>query len=403
VKCKLVLLVFSFLILSSCAQASSQENASKWTEDFNYADIQQLQNAGWTISHAPGVSLQSGAVTLDGAQADTVISYRNLFQFAVSDWKVEAKGAWLGQGHSVLSVKAFTEKHSYVGFVDGYYNQFAFYRDDKQISRFGVYTETPNAYITLTLTLEGKNIPMYYNGHLEYTYSEEDGGSSVLTGVELISPWRGDARYDYVLAGEPNTEISQAGTLPPDTSGQSFPTATVLIGGGIAALVIGGVAVYYFLIAGGGGEGSGSGGVGDGTGGGSGQTSQQDSSLVQAQGNAQTQYQGQAQGQAAANYQDQSQGHAGGTYQVEPDPYDQAEGEAQAQYQNQAQGQAEVNYSQNQTQGHADGAYQTEQNLYQQAQGDAQAQYQQTNKTLKKLNANSQQENPDDASDDAKP
>jgi hypothetical protein len=154
---------------------------------------------------------------------------------------------WLGKGHSVLSVFIETEKYVYGWAVDGYYNYFSFYKDGQKILHFGIYGEKANQWVTLTMRKEGNKISLYYNGQIENTYNEADTVSSQVTGVEMISPWQGDAKYNYIIVGDSTTL-----GLPtaPTSSNGGFPMIPVLIGGGIAVVLIGG-AVYYFVFAGG--------------------------------------------------------------------------------------------------------------------------------------------------------
>jgi hypothetical protein len=83
-------------------------------------------------------------------------------------------------------------------------------------------------------------------------------------GVDVVGPWRGDAKYDYIMAGNPNATYSSSSTQTSTTSeGTSFPLSMLLIVGGIAVVVGGGVVVYVIFISGG--EAAGTSGVGAGS------------------------------------------------------------------------------------------------------------------------------------------
>jgi hypothetical protein len=259
------ILVLSALIILFCLPFIVQVNAtgSSWREDFNYASVSQMQAAGWSVSRPGGTSIDNGAVVLNGVGGDSAINIRNIFSSAVYDWKAEAKNMWLGHGHSTQSITVYTEKHKYVWSADGYYNEFALYRDDVKILRFGKYAEAANIWITLTMEKNGNTISMYFNGQLENTYTEKDTTLAKVTGVGLVSPWAGDAKYDYVwvedasVVGPPPTSTpiaSSPTSTGPSSSApaqSSFPTMPVLIGAGIAVAVGIGAAVYYFVVAGG--------------------------------------------------------------------------------------------------------------------------------------------------------
>jgi hypothetical protein len=159
---------------------------------------------------------------------------------------------WLGQGHTTNGVYVSTQKHSYSFSADGYYDEFAFYRDNVKILRFGSYQEVANQYFFMTMVRQGNTFSLYFNGELKNTYIEEDTQLSAATGIALCSPWRGDAKYDYYQLGEPTAMFTSSNpTATPLVSTDSFPMIPVLVGGGITAAIVGGIVVYYFFIAGG--------------------------------------------------------------------------------------------------------------------------------------------------------
>jgi hypothetical protein len=248
-KAKLWLFFAALLFsLSFAALVSAQTGQVYFNEDFNYASLDQMQAAGWTFTRPAGVSVGSGAVVLDGVGGDCPIHYNNHFSTGIFDWKVESKSMWLGQGHSTNGVYVSTQKHSYSFSADGYYDEFAFYRDGVKILRFGSYQETANQYFVMTMVRQANTLSLYFNGELKNTYTEEDTQLSAATGIALVSPWRGDAKYDYYQLGEPTAVFTSSN---PTVSTDSFPMIPVLVGGGITAAIVGGIVVYYFFIAGG--------------------------------------------------------------------------------------------------------------------------------------------------------
>ena len=243
-------LFFAILLfsLSFAALVSAQTGQVYFKEDFNYASLDQMQAEGWTFTRPAGISVSSSAVILNGVGGDCTINYNNHFPTGILDWKVESKSMWLGQGHTTNGVYVSTQKHSYSFSADGYYDEFAFYRDNVKILRFGSYQEVANQYFVMTMVREANTLSLYFNGELKNTYTEKDTQQSAATGIALCSPWRGDAKYDYYQLGEPNAAFASSA---PTESTNSFPIVPVLIGGGITAAVIGGIIVYYFFIAGG--------------------------------------------------------------------------------------------------------------------------------------------------------
>lgn len=185
------------LFFSSASIIHVQAADFEYRDEFNYANLDQMTTAGWTTSRTSGTSFDSGAVILDGTGGDTSINYRDHFPSGIYDWTAEARGMWLGQGRGTLSVGVATEHHSYSWSGDGYYSQFIFYRDSQIVTRFPGYVDALDEWFTLSMERQGDTIYCYLDGELEYTYTEDDTSPSQATGINLISPWAGDAKYDY--------------------------------------------------------------------------------------------------------------------------------------------------------------------------------------------------------------
>ena len=128
VKLLVILAVFMFVYCSVMA-ASAEVTTSIWREEMNYQSLNQLEAAGWTVTHEAGVSFSGSAIILDGTSQDTAIHYSNHFPSGISDWKVEDRSRWTLGSHCGNSVTAITNKHSYTFMADGWYGTYAFYRD----------------------------------------------------------------------------------------------------------------------------------------------------------------------------------------------------------------------------------------------------------------------------------
>ena len=226
--------VFLFFSLLYCVQVSSAEFF--WKDDFNYASVQDMQNAGWVLDNPAGTSLQADGVVIDGKDADTVIRYRD-FPEGLNDWNVETRSMWVGGKHSCPGLDVITEKHVYSFSGNGWYNDLNFDRD-------GV-TETIGSYIdqtgwvTMTMTKIGNTMNLYLNGELMKTYVEADSSPSALIEVDRISPWKGAMLYDYY-------QVNAAAVA----SSGDFPILYVAVGGGIAGSVAVGAAAYWYFFAG---------------------------------------------------------------------------------------------------------------------------------------------------------
>jgi hypothetical protein len=244
----------SILIGSDLSDVEAKGGSFLWSDDFDQRSLSELEASGWTTTHRDGVAFGSGGVILNGTSADTPIHYPGLTGVVGSDWKVEVRARWLGAGHSGLNVFVYTESHSYGFSADGYYNNFALYRDDRKELQFGSYTEKKGEWAILSMVKEGDTISMFFQGELKNRFVEQIAPLSKVTGVALISPWRGDSEYDYIGIGLPRDEGSSDGIL-------GVPIPIVLIGGGlVGALVAGGAVLTYFLVSSGAGSAAGAAG-----------------------------------------------------------------------------------------------------------------------------------------------
>ncbi len=253
-----------FLIILSIA-ISVRADSDIWLDNLTYSSINGLEAAGWVTSHSSGISFTSTGIVLDGSDADTTLHKQNL-PAGVFNWAAETKSRWLGAGHSGSSVYVVTEKHVYGFMPDGYYDNFAFYRDSAKVKTFEGYQEKRDTWITLKMEKSGEIIKLYYNGELIGNYTEVDTTPSQVTGVYMVSPWKGDAEYDYFKVwslsndgstvnptAEPNETVNPTSTV--DSTGSQFnsffsnPLVIIgIIGGAVAGA---GAAVYYFVAAGG--------------------------------------------------------------------------------------------------------------------------------------------------------
>jgi outer membrane protein assembly factor BamB len=193
----LAFLVVMLFFFSLVLLVNAQTETSIWRDDLNYSSFSLFQAAGWSSLHPTGVSFSGNGVILDGTQGDNTISYSNRFPSGIYDWKVEARSKWTLGSHSGINIGAVTEKHSYHFLADGWYSEFAFYRDSQKILRFGNYQEKSNEWITLRMEKHGNQIDMYFNDQLQNSYTETDTTPSQLIGYTTNSPWQGGAEFEY--------------------------------------------------------------------------------------------------------------------------------------------------------------------------------------------------------------
>jgi len=229
------------LCLSFVAVAYAQTGSVLWQEDFNYGSVAQMEAAGWSVDQNPaGVTVDSEGVILNGANGDALIRYYGTFP-AVNEWKVESRSMWPGEGHSGSGVNIITEKHSYGFTADGWYSQFGLYRDNVVVLTFGTYQEVAGAWLTLVLVKQGNTLSMYFNGALVNTYEEQDTQNSPTVRVDIISPWRGDVKYDYyrvvALDGSGGTSDNEIWCPQSPAMGIAAPVVSIVMVGAVSLLM----------------------------------------------------------------------------------------------------------------------------------------------------------------------
>lgn len=326
-----MLFAFSLVVM-----AKAQTYNSIWSDNMNYQSLDQLQAAGWTTSNPAGVNFTSSGVVVDDYSGDTSITYSGHFPSGIANWKVEDQSRWISGPHCGNDVTASTEKHSYSFMADGWYSEYVFYLDGSKIwtSATGTYSESQGELFTLTMEKSGSQINCYYNGHLEYTYTEKDSASSQIVSVSSVSPWEGGSEYDnFQLSSITGSNSSASGS----NSILSNPVAVGGIAGGVAVGVGAGVglAIHFGVIGGSaagsasagssaaatgsagsasgsgagaaGSSGTGGGGSGASESGGSGGADAGDSNLVADAGNIQQMQEANAAAQQAATIQAQMQ------------------------------------------------------------------------------------------------
>jgi hypothetical protein len=246
-----VLAVFVF-VYSSVMVVGAETQTSIWREEMNYQSLNQLEAGGWTVTHEVGVSFSGNGIILDGTSQDTAIHYQQKFPSGISNWKVEDKSRWTLGSHCGNIVTAITDKHSYSFQADGWYGNYVFYRDGQKTT-FGSFQESKNAWFTLAIEKQGKQINMYHNGEIKSTYTETDSATSQLIGVDAVSPWKGGSEYDYF-------EVWQIGDTSTQETQQSLLSNPIVIGGIVGAVGVGvGGVLYFFVLGGGGGAAGGAG------------------------------------------------------------------------------------------------------------------------------------------------
>ncbi len=100
-------IIYLFLAAVFSMNCFTSVQAAQFGTDFVYKDIKEMKEEGdWSISNEAGVTTTKNGVILDGS----TISISKGIPKRVLDWKVGARCAWLGSGHSYLNVQLATPK-----------------------------------------------------------------------------------------------------------------------------------------------------------------------------------------------------------------------------------------------------------------------------------------------------
>jgi len=187
-----------------------------WATNFNYQDLSEMQNEGWTISAPTGaVTLPGDGIVLDGSNGIAEVGYTSSIPTDIYDWKIDVKGMWLGgSGHSGLNVEMITERHTYIWALDGESGQYVFTRDGVKTIAIDGYVEKANEVVYLTIEKNGNYIGLYCNGKFLKYYAETDKQASRVTGVTFSSPSGSRSKYTYIGAFVPETKVFEEPTQP---------------------------------------------------------------------------------------------------------------------------------------------------------------------------------------------
>src|SRR5207245_6298839 len=110
-----------------------------------------------------------------------------------------ARAEWGGGPYGTLQVNAFTARHSYAWHVDGYFNQYVFYRDGQTAMRINGYNPAMNVWHTLRIDMLNGKISLYFDSSLITTYTETDPGTS-LTQFGPAAGWESTDSYTFMQA-----------------------------------------------------------------------------------------------------------------------------------------------------------------------------------------------------------
>ncbi len=184
--------------------AFTESNVSPCSDEFSYANVAALQSAGWTVTNPSYVSVDGSTVQLDNDGTTGAVISRSCP--AMLNWRVEARGEWVGRTYGTLSIVATTTYHSYNWLLDGQLVQYSLSRDGTKVITQSGYSPQLNVYATFAVQKYGNSITVYANGNFIATYTETDTRTDPLIGIGINSGFITTSKYDYIHVTSPTFE-----------------------------------------------------------------------------------------------------------------------------------------------------------------------------------------------------
>ncbi|MEM0448725.1 MAG: hypothetical protein QW520_02760 [Methanomassiliicoccales archaeon] len=198
----LITVFLAWLVLVSVIdlpQVKAESAAYSWTDHMDYFTFEEMEASGWTVGVPQHTYLNHSCVVLEmTAEPPTYISHR-LFPPGIFEWMAEVRGMWIeqfGPGKGAIGINVVTEGHNYGWALDGYYSNFALYRDNSVVMRWGQVVLERYRWYTMTMTMVENVLSLYLDGVLIETYIETDAPSQAI-GMDSVSPWLSTTQYDY--------------------------------------------------------------------------------------------------------------------------------------------------------------------------------------------------------------
>jgi hypothetical protein len=197
-----------------------------FNDDFNYANITEMQSAGWQLNGAVSSSwygFSNVTVTLqdDGNQGGSATWSK--IPPNLANWSVSMRANWVAgippDTVGDIPLNLITKGHTYIWQVDGFYGNYALSRYYpgqpccNAVVTVPGYVKQLNVFHILRVDMLNNVITAYVDGIPLATYVEPDltFGGTDLTSVAIGGAWETDTSYDWITA----SLVTAAPTTPP--------------------------------------------------------------------------------------------------------------------------------------------------------------------------------------------
>ena len=175
-------------------------------DDFNYANVSAMVNAGWVMcgnGPASYYQVSNGVLTLYYDSNDPIYAQMcwPKIPAGVSSWSVTTRDEWLKTDYNSfvgsLTLNAYTSKHSYSWTLNFDLSSYVLYRDGLQVFSQRTSRVPGDEWHDPGLVMRNGDLSMLYDELVIGSYVEADSQAG-LTTVQLVSTWGDYNSFDYV-------------------------------------------------------------------------------------------------------------------------------------------------------------------------------------------------------------
>jgi PKD repeat protein len=220
------------VVLQPSTSSQSTLNYS-FRDNFDYANMSQMQTAGWTecgssdrasVDYQVSPSLLTLVSDWDNNTSPAVCW--NRIPSGISNWSVSTREAWVGNNIAgTIQIIVTTSSHTYNWDADGMFNRYILWRDGYANggvwTSSNVYTAQLGVWHNLRMDFVKGTFYLYFDDLPMATVPVQDTGTN-LTGIILRSPAGTDNSFSYVQASSVNPNAPDFTLIAGPTS-QNIP------------------------------------------------------------------------------------------------------------------------------------------------------------------------------------